>query len=92
MITYILRPSCFREIWAPCVSWITYTYGEYRMYQFIPLHSCDYLKKISIKTNVATDEGKAKMKSEPEQMMTMGWLYKVGSECGLNSWPDGSIS
>ena len=27
------------------------------MYQFIPLHSCDYLKKNSIKTNVATDEG-----------------------------------
>ena len=27
------------------------------MYQFIPLHSYDYLKKISIKTNVATDEG-----------------------------------
>ena len=27
------------------------------MYQFIPLHSCDYLKKISIKTNVITDKG-----------------------------------
>ena len=27
------------------------------MYQFIPLHSCDYLKKNSIKTNMATDEG-----------------------------------
>ena len=27
------------------------------MYQFIPLHSCDYLKKISIKTNVTTDKG-----------------------------------
>ena len=25
-------------------------------YQFIPLHSCDYLKKVSIKINVATDE------------------------------------
>ena len=31
--------------------------GEYHMCQFIPLHSCDYLKKISIKINVATDEG-----------------------------------
>ena len=31
--------------------------GEYNMYQFIPLHSCDYLKKNSIKTNVVTDEG-----------------------------------
>ena len=27
------------------------------MYQFISLHSCDYLKNISIKINVATDEG-----------------------------------
>ena len=27
------------------------------MYQFISLHSCDYLKKISIKTNVTTDKG-----------------------------------
>ena len=26
------------------------------MYQLIPLHSCDYLNKISIKTNVATNE------------------------------------
>ena len=26
------------------------------MYQFIPLHSCDYLKKTSIKINVAADE------------------------------------
>ena len=27
------------------------------MYQFILLHSHDYLKKISIKINVPTDEG-----------------------------------
>ena len=30
------------------------------MYQLIPLHSCDYLDKISIKTNVATDEGNSR--------------------------------
>ena len=41
------------------------------MYQFIPLHSCDYLKKISIKTKVATDEGKAEMKSDTEQMIKL---------------------
>ena len=29
---------------------------EYHMYQLIPLHSCDYLKKNSMKTNVASDE------------------------------------
>ena len=29
---------------------------------FIPLHSCDYLKKISIKINVATDEGNSRNK------------------------------
>ena len=28
--------------------------------QFILLHSCDYLKKISIKINVATDEGNSR--------------------------------
>ena len=26
-------------------------------YQFIPLHSCDYLYKTSIKINVVTDKG-----------------------------------
>ena len=47
--------------------WLPYIYkesvkksvsGEYRMYQLIPLHSCDYLQKTLIKINVATDEGK----------------------------------
>ena len=33
-----------------------YIYCNYHMYQFIPLHSCDYLKNISIKINVAIDE------------------------------------
>ena len=27
------------------------------MYQLIPLHSCDHLCEISLKANVATDEG-----------------------------------
>ena len=31
--------------------------GECHTYQFILLHSCDYLKKTSIKTNVTIDEG-----------------------------------
>ena len=30
------------------------------MYQLIPPHSCDYLNKISIKTNVATDENNSR--------------------------------
>ena len=30
------------------------------MYQFIPLHSCDYFKKVSIKINVATDESNSR--------------------------------
>ena len=30
------------------------------MYQVIPLHSCDYLKKISIKINVVIDEGNSR--------------------------------
>ena len=38
--------------------------GEYRMYQIIPLHSRDYLKKTSIKINVATDEGNSRNEIE----------------------------
>ena len=30
--------------------------GGYHMYQLIPLHSSDYLKKLSSQINVATDE------------------------------------
>ena len=30
------------------------------MHQLVSLHSCDYLNKISIKTNVATDEGNSR--------------------------------
>ena len=33
---------------------------EYHMYQLIPLQSCDYLNKNSMKTNVATDEGNSR--------------------------------
>ena len=31
--------------------------GEYGICHVIPLHSCDYLYKVSIKINMATDEG-----------------------------------
>ena len=41
------------------------------MYQFILLHSCNYLKKISIKMNMATDEAIAEMKSDTEQIMKL---------------------
>ena len=30
------------------------------MYQLIPLRTCDYLNKNSMKTNVATDEGNSR--------------------------------
>ena len=33
---------------------------EYHMYELNPLHSSDYLKKISVKTNVATAEGNSR--------------------------------
>ena len=33
---------------------------EYHMCQLIPLHSCDYPNKNSMKTNVATDEGNSR--------------------------------
>ena len=34
------------------------------MYQIIPLHSRDYLKKTSIKINVVTDEGNSRNEIE----------------------------
>ena len=61
------------------------------MYQILPLHSRDYLKKTSIKINVATDEGQDKMKSDTEQTMKLEYLYKAWSECDLKSWSDSSI-
>ena len=54
MVLIPLRPtfySSFKESFG----------DEYHMYQLIPLHSCDYLNKILIKTNVATDEGNSRM-------------------------------
>ena len=47
------------------------------MYQVIPLHSCDYLNRLSIKINMATDEDK--MKSDPEQIDEIG--------VAVQSWP-----
>ena len=52
MYIYIGSPtfySCFSESFS----------GEYHMYQyqFIPLQICDYLCKISLEANVATDKG-----------------------------------
>ena len=44
-----------------------YLYIYVHMYSYIyiysyiyPLHSCDYLNKVSIKANVATDEGNSR--------------------------------
>ena len=34
--------------------------GECHIYQLITLHSCDYLKRLSIQINVATDEGNSR--------------------------------
>ena len=61
------------------------------MYQLVPLDSCKCFKKISIKINVATDEGKAEMKSDTEQTTKSEQLYKAGSEWKLNSGPDSSV-
>ena len=60
------------------------------MYQLIPLHSCDYLNKNSMKT-WRLAKAIAEMKCDAEQTMKLEWLYKFGSECELNSWPDSSV-
>ena len=41
------------------------------MYQLILLHPCDYLKKISLKINMATEKAIAEMKSDTEQRMKL---------------------
>ena len=33
----------------------------------------------------------AEMKPDTEHTMELELLYKVGSECELNSWPDSSL-
>ena len=33
----------------------------------------------------------AEIKLDTKQTMKLEWLYKVGSECEVNSWPDSSI-
>ena len=33
----------------------------------------------------------AEMEPDTEQTLELEWLYKVGSECELNSWPNNSV-
>ena len=58
--------------------------GEYHMYQFIPLHSCDFFKKIWIKINVAADEDNSRNESWYWKLMKLEWLHKAGSQYQLN--------
>ena len=56
--------------------------GEYHMYQLIPLHPCDYLKKLSIQVNVATDKG-----NSPNEM----WHWTNDeTRVAVQSWLSGS--
>ena len=50
------------------------------MYQFIPLHPCDYLKNISIKKNLATEEGKSRNEiwqwtNDAIRVAVQSWLW-----------------
>ena len=59
--------------------------GEYHMYQFIPLHSCDFFKKIWIKINVAADEDNSRNESWYWKLMKLEWLHKAGSQYQLTN-------
>ena len=48
------------------------------MYQLIPLYSCDYLKKVSVKTSIAIDEGNS-------QNETLHWTNDV-IRVSVQSW------
>ena len=50
------------------------------MYQFIPLHSCDYLCEISIVVNVTTDEGNYQNETEHQTKDELELLHKAGTE------------
>ena len=78
-----LRPTFYRYFKKSVSS-------EYHMYQLIPLRSCHYLKKISIKINVATDEGK-----QPKWNMTLNkrWNWSNCTKLALSaSWTHGLIA
>ena len=44
------------------------------MYQISPLHSCDYLNKISIQIKVATDEGNSRNEIDEIGVAVQSWL------------------
>ena len=55
------------------------------MYQFIPLHSCDYLYEILIKINVRTDEGSGRNEIlAVNKNVKYEYLCKVGSDYQWN--------
>ena len=54
---------------------LNHKYAEYHMYQFIMLHSCDYLQKISIKINVATDKGNRRVELWHWTNDDIGYMY-----------------
>ena len=64
--------------------------GEYHIYQLIPLHSCDYLQKTSIKINVGTDKGK-----EPKRNVTLNkrWNWSRCTKLAPSAtWTHGLIA
>ena len=64
--------------------------GEYHVYQFIALHSCNYLQKTLIKINVATDKGK-----QPKWNVTLNkpWNLSSWTKMALSSsWTHGLIA
>ena len=61
------------------------------MYQFIPLNSCNYLKKISININVETDEDKSRNEiwhwtNDETGAAVQSWLW-----VRLNTWLDRAV-
>ena len=50
--------------------------------------SCNYLKKILLRINVATDKGSSQNESDTEETVKLELFYKVDSECMSNSWFD----
>ena len=50
-----------------------------------------YIYIIRLKQTWGLTKAMAEMEPNTEQTMKLEWLYKVGSECELNSWPNSSV-
>ena len=65
--------------------------SEYHMYHLFRYAHVITSRKFQLKWTWWLTKAIAEMKPDTEQTMKSEWLYKVRSECELNSWPGSSV-